>query len=93
MVKNQESDELKALLEEVSQVEETKKQIVKPDEQIIDVLNLPPRREVHLSNSTKIKLKIKRPLVRFITSVIILGIIIALAYYYLGDDLFIFNYN
>ncbi len=88
----EETDDLKVLLAEVSKSD---KSVEKTDneEPIIDVLNLQPRTEVHKSNSKKIKVKIKSPTVRFIFVLLIISIIVFLAYYYLGDDLSIFEFN
>lgn len=87
----EETDELKALLAEVSKVQKPeKKENTQP---IIDVLNLPPRTDVHKSKSTRMKIKIKSPVARFIFVLLIISVIIFLAYYYLGDDLFIFKLN
>lgn len=88
----EETDELKALLAAVSQSEKT---IEKPEDKqpTIDILDLPPRKEVHKSSSKKFKLKVKSPIVRFIFVLLLIGVIIFLAYYYLGDDIFIFKFN
>ena len=88
----EETDDLKALLAEVSKSD---KQLEKTEieQPIIDVLNLQPRTEVHKSNSKKFTVKIKSPIVRFIFVLLIISIIIFLAYYYLGDDLYLFEFN
>lgn len=88
----EETDELKALLEEVSKSDKQVKQ-TENEQPIIDVLNLPPRTEVHKSNSKKIKIKIKSPTVRFVFVLLIISIIIFLAYYYLGEDFYLFEFN
>src|SRR5690625_5296180 len=55
----------------------------------IDILNLSPRSEVHLSKSKKIKLTLNRPLVRFLLVIILLiGITIG-AYYVIGFEQFL----
>lgn len=87
----EETDDLKALLAEVSKVEKPAKR--ENNQPIIDVLNLPPRTEVHKSQSKKMKIKIKSPVTRFVFILLIISVIIFLAYYYLGDDLFIFKLN
>ncbi len=87
----EETDELKALLAEVSKVE---KPVEKEDTQpIIDVINLPPRTDVHKSKSKRMKVKINSPITRFVFVLLIISVIIFLAYYYLGDDIFIFKLN
>src|SRR5690625_6635162 len=89
---NEADDDLKTLLDEVSKVEnkETNEKVEEPEEPVIDILNLPPRTDVHKSNTKSIKLKFKSPIVRFITVLLIIAIIVFLEYYYLVDDIFIF---
>src|SRR5699024_12441699 len=95
---NEADDDLKTLLDEVSKVEnkETNEKVEEPEEPeepVIDILNLPPRTDVHKSNTKSIKLKFKSQIVRFITVLLIIAIIVYLEYYYLGDDIFIFLTN
>src|SRR5699024_12332462 len=92
---NEANDDLKTLLDEVSKVEnkETNEKIEEPEEPVIDILNLPPRTDVHKSNTKSIKLKFKSQKVIFITVLLIIAIIVYLEYYYLGDDIFIFLTN
>ena len=85
----EETDELKALLAEVSKVEKPEKEEAK--EPVIDTLNLPPRTEIHKSQAKRARLKIKSPLVRIVFVLLIISVIVFLAYYYLGDDIFILN--
>ncbi|WP_100010770.1 hypothetical protein [Lentibacillus sediminis] len=55
------------------------------NEQEIDVLNLPPRKEVHgQKNSTS--LKVSRPLLRFLFVVVLLLVILAGAFIVWGDE-------
>lgn len=53
----------------------------------IDVLDLPPRKEVHDVNRTRTKLKIGRPMIRLIFVFTILVIAIASAYYFFGKEI------
>jgi predicted DNA binding CopG/RHH family protein len=46
----------------------------------IDVLNLPPRKEVHNKKNKRIKVKISSPLIRFIFVILLLSVLI-LVYY------------
>ncbi|HLR60612.1 MAG TPA: hypothetical protein VK094_09100 [Pseudogracilibacillus sp.] len=85
----EETDELKVLLAEVSKAEKPKEQ--EDTEPIIDVLNLPPRSDVHKSKPKRMKMKINSPIARFVFVLLIISVIIFLAYYYLGDDIFIFK--
>lgn len=58
----------------------------------IDILNLPPRSEVHLSNSKRLKITLNRPLIRFLFVIIfIIGIAIG-TFYIIGiERLFFFT--
>lgn len=53
----------------------------------IDILNLPPRKEVHSNTKKRTSFKISRPLVRLSTVIIVLAIIIFVAYYLWGAEL------
>lgn len=57
------------------------------DELKIDVLNLPPRKEVHSANRVRTKLKLGRPMIRLIFVFTVLVIVIASAYYFFGEEL------
>lgn len=58
---------------------------IQEKEQEIDVLNLPPRKEVHgQQNSTT--LKVSRPLLRFLFVVVLLLIILAGAFVAWGNE-------
>jgi len=52
----------------------------------IDVLNLPPRKEVH-SNQSRTRLSISRPFLRFLSVILLIIIIIFGAYYIWGEEL------
>ncbi len=85
-----ETDELKTLLAEVSQVEKNK-ELSRNTQPVIDVLDLPPRAEIHKSSSKKVNIKLSSPVIRFIFVILIIILIVFLAYYYLEDELFIFK--
>ncbi|ASN05486.1 hypothetical protein [Virgibacillus necropolis] len=53
----------------------------------IDILNLPPRREVHGSNKKRARMKISRPFARFSVVILIIFAIIVSAYYVWGNEL------
>lgn len=53
----------------------------------IDVLNLPPRKEVHSNENVRIRFSISRPFLRFLTVIILIVAIIFGAYFIWGDDL------
>lgn len=88
-----ERERFERLLEEVSRRENFNEtyQGYYDEEQVIDVLNLPPRREVHKDKSSKTKLSFSKGLFRLILIIIVLALIIGLAYYFLGDDFFTFK--
>lgn len=93
---NKESDQAKELRKLLSEVENPVTSDNKaPEEEIsntpdntqtIDVLNLPPRREVHGGKSGRMKIKIK-PYIRLIIVVILIIILFAGGFYLWGDEL------
>lgn len=90
------ADELQKLFQEVQEHEEEAydkiETEVKHDMQPkIDVLNLPPRKDVHRSHKKKTRFKLSNPLRRLILVVFILIIIIAIVYDQFADVRFIFN--
>lgn len=80
---------LQELFEEVQQNQDSddKEFIEKTSQPKIDVLNLPPRKEIHKDNKQRVKFKISTPLIRFILVITALIIILASSYYFWGDDL------
>lgn len=85
---------LQELFEEVQQNQANNDQesIEQTPQNKIDVLNLPPRKEIHGNNKQKIKFKISSPLVRFVLVITVLIILLVSSYYFWGDDiLFILN--
>lgn len=86
--------ELRKLLDEVEkgseQKTEEKKPVIEPETKIerdIDILNLPPRKEVHGSRNKPAKLKISGASVRLISVVIILILILSVSFYLWGEEL------
>lgn len=53
----------------------------------IDILNLPPRREIHDDNHTRTRLSISRPFLRFLSIIIFVIIIVFGAYFFWGEEL------
>lgn len=53
----------------------------------INVLNLPPRKEIHSNKKRRTRLKIGKPLKRFLIVIFILIVILAGAYYTWGEEL------
>ncbi|MHA6251075.1 hypothetical protein [Oceanobacillus sp. CAU 1775] len=82
------ANELRELFKEVTS-EETLPQEVEEvsdvNHRVIDVLNLPPRKEVHTS-SGPMKMKMSKPLMRFIfISLLVITIIIVALYFFDGE--------
>ncbi|HLR01425.1 MAG TPA: hypothetical protein VK111_01610 [Virgibacillus sp.] len=94
---DKESDQEKELRELFSEVEksavhnhdtsEEKTSDITDETQKIDVLNLPPRREVHSNHSGRVKIKI-RPYIRLIIVIILMIILFAGGFYLWGEELF-----
>ena len=87
--------ELRKLLDEVQQGERDIQEggkIPQPDEQTeqeraIDILNLPPRKEVHGNKKKNTHIKISVPLLRLLAVIVILLIIVIGAYYIYGEEI------
>lgn len=107
-MKNEEVDQveqLRKILAEVEQPEkdqtsETNNQQLKEgqNESIsvtpkIDVLKLPPRKEVHGKDNERTRLRIGQPFLRFLIVILILIIIILGTYIYWGKELIIILKN
>lgn len=56
----------------------------------VDVLNLPPRSEVHQKPKRKFYVNLKSPFVRLLLVLFILLIIISLIYYVAGEQIILF---
>lgn len=55
----------------------------------IDVLNLPPRREVHGNSNVRTRLGISRPFLRFLSVIVLIVAIILGAYFMWGEELIV----
>lgn len=77
------ANDLKKLINEVNDKQSSNLQKVDDDQMpIIDVLNLPPRNEVHENNNSRMHLAITKPFLRFSLVVLfIAGFIITLFYF------------
>ena len=51
----------------------------------IDILNLPPRKEIHSMNNNRTRLKLGKPLIRLLLVIVVL-IVIIIGSYYLWDE-------
>ncbi|TQS74438.1 hypothetical protein DX933_10835 [Ornithinibacillus gellani] len=88
------ADELRKLLDEVQQSANDEKESEQIKEETeptysreIDILNLPPRREVHGNNNSKARMTFNRPLFRLIiVLLLVIGFTAGLFYFY-GDEI------
>ena len=89
-----EVDELKSILEQIEQgdkAEEKEEADAKHpsddsfQKREINILNLPPRKEIHSQN--RLHVKFNRPLARLIFIILLLAAFLAGVYYFLGDEL------
>lgn len=53
----------------------------------IDVLNLPPRKEVHGNHNNRARVKLGKPFLRFLSVIIILVALVIGAYFIWGEEL------
>lgn len=56
----------------------------------MDVLNLPPRSEVHSQSKTRVSLSMKKPTSRFILVLLFLIVIMAVIYFFYEDEIMTF---
>ncbi|MFC4022914.1 hypothetical protein ACFOUV_03685 [Oceanobacillus longus] len=86
------ANDLRSLIQEVENEHEKK-----PDESLVsnkhtvekrevDILNLPPRKEIHSVNQ-RTRFKISKPLFRLLLVILLLIIIFIVASYFFGDEL------
>lgn len=59
----------------------------------IDILNLPPRKEIHSNTLRRTRVKVSRPFARFGMVIIVLAIIIFVVYYLWSEELFQFPFH
>lgn len=63
-----------------------------PDEREIDILNLPPRKEVHGNKQNRVRLKMSTSFKRFLLVIFVLVVVLGGIYYFYGAELLqIFN--
>lgn len=67
--------------------EEEKKKITEEDLIEIDVLNLPPRSEVHQATNVRFHIDFRRPIWSFITTIVLLIIIGCIIYLLFGEQI------
>lgn len=87
--------ELKKIFEEVEQNEVSEEnewlEVDAPLQEVreIDILNLPPRKDVHNEDTKRARLNLGKPFIRLISVIITLMVIIAGSYYLWGEELLI----
>lgn len=81
---NDEQDDMQEV-EEAPQVQDQATGVTEDD---IDVLNLPPRSEVHLSSGRRVKLTLNRPLIRLLLIIGVVILILCGIYYVAGFEYF-----
>lgn len=90
---NDQADQLKRIFADVEQRGEGEASDIKqqgnsnPVTPKVDVLNLPPRKEVHGIYKKRTHLRIGRPFLRFVGVLLILIIVVLGAYIYWGEEL------
>ena len=75
--KEDQASELRNLLDGTEDEKEGKEE---PQKAKIDILNLPPRKEIH-TNVYRARFKIDKPLIRFIFVIIFAGFLIGMYYF------------
>lgn len=70
------ADELKQLFEEIEREQSNHLHIYTDDEPKIDILNLPPRKEVHNQEQKLLRIPLNKSLLRFLFVIILIGIIL-----------------
>lgn len=91
-LEDNQAKKLHQLFEEVVNEQPKHENIIEEKQDFIevDVLNLPPRSEVHLAPKRKFTLNLKHPVMRFIFVLIILVLLISIVYFVFGDQVFLF---
>lgn len=86
---NQQATNLQELFNEVQQGEIRQSELNEKQQplQKVDILNLPPRKEVHGNAKKRTNLKVSKPFIRLFFVIIILLIIGFGTYYFWGNDL------
>ncbi|WP_085992006.1 hypothetical protein [Oceanobacillus senegalensis] len=84
-MENDQANELRNLFEEIIK-EESAPENMHIEKEEPDVLNLPPRKEIHKS-SNRTQIKVKKPFMRFLFVTLVLFTIILVTYYYVGDTI------
>ncbi|WP_077299638.1 hypothetical protein [Virgibacillus pantothenticus] len=87
---NDQATQLRQMVQEVSETENSADELERDDKDLemdTDILNLPPRKEVHRHKKQSTRLKIGHPLQRLLFIILLLVLIIAGAYFFIGEEL------
>lgn len=91
--KKDQAEKLQQLFAEVNnqeQDDETKETLTNEKEFIeVDVLQLPPRSEVHQTSKWKLRINFRSPWLRFTSTLVLLAVVLFCLYYFLGDYLLV----
>ena len=83
---------LQQLFSEVNNQELEEKETPKEEQDLIeiDVLNLPPRSEVHHKASVSFQMDLRSPLWRFLFVILLVVLVIGVVYYFFGNQITVF---
>lgn len=86
------AEKLQQLFSEINDPKLEEKKASKQETEFIeiDVLNLPPRSEIHKNTMIRYKINLRRPLWRFLFVLICLFVIIGVVYYMYGEQIILF---
>ncbi|WP_188453831.1 hypothetical protein [Virgibacillus oceani] len=83
--------ELRKLVDEVQQKDVKDSEVniggIMDGEREVDILNLPPRKEVHSKKNTRTHLKMSRPFLRLVFVIVIILAVLFGIYYVWGDEI------
>lgn len=87
--KDDQAIKLQQLFQEVNNQQSNEKKPKITEEELIevDVLNLPPRSEVHQKTALRFEMNVHRPFWRFVFVIILLAVIISVVYYMFGEQI------
>lgn len=87
---NDQATQLRQMVQGVSETDNNTDEQERDDNELemdTDILNLPPRKEVHRHKKQSTRIKIGHPLQRLLFIIFLLVLIIVGAYFFIGDEL------
>lgn len=91
--KKDQTDKLQQLFAEVNNQEQNHDSAMNSAEEKefieVDVLQLPPRSEVHQTSKWKLHINFRSPWLRFTSTLVLLAAVLFCLYYFLGDYLLV----